>query len=160
VQGVIEVMNRRDGETFTQDDQRLLESIAGQAVIALENAQRFELGDRHTAAIVGQAAALRWLEEDIGYTWIFERITSLSTYAYHALQELPGLTMLTPRPAESGLVAFKLDGKDDVDAVTTLREKHNIYIRNSPERHALRISTGFYDTEEEIDTLVRALYEL
>ncbi len=132
----------------------------GTPKVLMENAQRFELGDRHTAAIAGQAAALRWLEEDIGYTWIFERIASLNTYAYHALQELPGLTMLTPRPAESGLVAFKLDGKNDVDAVTTLREKHNIYIRNIPENHALRISTGFYNTEEEIDTLVKALYEL
>ena len=126
----------------------------------MENAQRFELGDRPTASIAGQAAVLRWLEEEICYTWIFERIASLNTYAYHALQELPGLTMLTPRPAESGLVAFKLDGKNDVDAVTTLREKHNIFIRNIPENHALRISTGFYNTEEEIDTLVRALYEL
>lgn len=126
----------------------------------MENAQRFELGDRPTASIAGQAAVLRWLEEEIGYTWIFERIASLNTYAYHALQELPGLTMLTPRPAESGLVAFKLDGKNDADAVTTLREKHNIFIRNIPENHALRISTGFYNTEEEIDTLVRALYEL
>ena len=126
----------------------------------MENAQRFELGARPTASIAGQAAVLRWLEEEIGYTWIFERIASLNTYAYHALQELPGLTMLTPRPAESGLVAFKLEGKNDADAVTTLREKHNIFIRNIPENHALRISTGFYNTEEEIDTLVRALYEL
>jgi L-cysteine/cystine lyase len=126
----------------------------------LENAQRFEVGGRQTAAIAGQAAVFRWMEEEIGYDWIFERIASLSAYAYHALQELPGVTMLTPHPGESGLVSFKLDGKNDADAVTTLREQHNIYIRNIPETHALRISTGFYNTEEEIDTLVRALYEL
>jgi L-cysteine/cystine lyase len=126
----------------------------------METAQRFELGDRQTAAIAGQAAVLRWLEEEIGFPWIFERIASLSAYAYDALQELPGLTMLTPRAGESGLISFKLDGKDDVEAVTTLREKHNIYLRNIPENHALRISTGFYNTQEEIDTLVRALHDL
>ena len=126
----------------------------------MENAQRFELGDRQSAAIAGQAAVLRWLEEEVGYDWIFERIASLSSYAYHALQELSGLTMLTPRAGESGLISFKLDGKNDVEAVTTLREKHNIYIRNIPENHALRISTGFYNTQEEIDTLVKALHEL
>lgn len=131
----------------------------GTPKVLMENAQRFELGDRQTAAVAGQAAVFRWLEEEIGYTWIFERIASLSTYTYHALRELPGLTMLTPRPGESGLVAFKLDGKDDADVVTALREKHNIYIRNIPESHALRISTGFYNTEEEIDTLVRALHD-
>jgi L-cysteine/cystine lyase len=126
----------------------------------MDNAQRFELGGRQTAAIAGQAAVFRWLEEEIGYDWIYEHIASLSAYTYHALSELPGLTMLTPRPGESGLVSFKLDGKDDLDVVNTLRDQHNIYIRNLPETHTLRISTGFYNTEEEIDTLVRILHDM
>jgi signal transduction histidine kinase len=49
VQGVIEVMNRRDGGLFTGEDQRLLEAVADQAVIALENAQRFAQVDRALA---------------------------------------------------------------------------------------------------------------
>ena len=126
----------------------------------MDSAQRFEAGGRQSAAIAGQAAVFHWLETELGYTWIHERIASLSAYAYQALHELPGLTMLTPRPGESGLVAFKLEGKNDVDIVTTLREQHNIYIRNLPENHALRISTGFYNTEEEIDTLVRTLHDI
>lgn len=126
----------------------------------MDNAQRFEVGGRQTAAIAGQAAVYRWLEEEIGIDWIYERIAALSAYTYHALRELPGLTMLTPRPGASGLVSFKLEGKDEVDVVTALREQHNIYIRNIPEIHALRISTGFYNTEEEIDRLVRALHDL
>jgi L-cysteine/cystine lyase len=126
----------------------------------MDNAQRFEVGGRQTAAIAGQAAVYRWLEAEIGYDWIYERIAALSAYTYHALRELPSLTMLTPRPGASGLVSFKLEGKDDTDIVTILREQHNIYIRNIPETHALRISTGFYNTEEEIDTLLRVLHGL
>jgi L-cysteine/cystine lyase len=126
----------------------------------LESAQRFEAGGRQTAAIAGQAAVLKWLEETVGHRWLFERIGSLSAYAYKALNVVPGLTILTPRQGESGLVSFKLEGRDDTEVVTYLRDKHNIYIRNIPSTNSLRISTGFYNTEEEIDKLVTALKEM
>jgi L-cysteine/cystine lyase len=126
----------------------------------VESAQRFEGGGRQTAAIAGQAAVLKWLEETVGYEWVFERIASLSAYAYKALKAVPGLTMLTPRSGESGLVSFKLDGHDDTEVVTYLQDKHNIFIRNIPTTTSLRISTGFYNTEEEIDKLVAALKEI
>jgi L-cysteine/cystine lyase len=126
----------------------------------LESAQRFEAGGRQTAAIAGQAAVLKWLEETVGHRWLFERIGSLSAYAYKALNVVPGLTILTPGQGESGLVSFKLEGRDDTEVVTYLRDKHNIYIRNIPSTNSLRISTGFYNTEEEIDKLVTALKEM
>lgn len=126
----------------------------------LDTAQRFEVGGRQTAALAGQAAVLNWLESVVGHQWMYDRIAALSTYAYHALSEIPGLSMLTPRPGESGLVAFRLAGKDDAEVVKVLNEQHNILIRNIPSTHALRISTGFYNTEEEIDTVVRALLEM
>lgn len=124
-----------------------------------ESAQRFEMGGRHPAAVAGQAAALQWLEETVGYPWIFERIRALNTYAYTALQSIPGLKMLTPRPM-SGLLSFTLEGRDVKEVVTQLREKHGIYIRDISSLACLRVSTGFYNTEEEVDRLVQALKEL
>ncbi len=126
----------------------------------LDTAQRFEVGGRQTAALAGQVAALNWLESVVGHQWMYDRIAALSTYAFHTLSEIPGLSMLTPRPGESGLVAFQIEGKDDAKVVKILNEQHNILIRNIPSTHALRISTGFYNTEEEIDTLVRVLCEI
>lgn len=126
----------------------------------LESAQRFELGGRQTAALAGQAAVLNWLEETVGYKWLFERIASLSRYTYNALKALPGLTLLTPRPGESGLVAFKLGDRNVNEVINYLHDKHNIYIRSIPTTNSLRVSTGFYNTEEEIDKLVEALLEL
>ena len=125
-----------------------------------ENAQHFELGGRHTASLAGQGAVLNWLEHSVGYSWMFERISALNAYAYSALQNVPGLTMLTPEPGASGLLAFTLEGRNDRELVKQLYEEYRISIRNVPETHALRVSTGFYNTEEEIDTLVRALTEL
>ena len=125
-----------------------------------DGAQRFELGGRQTSALAGQCAVLQWLEETVGYQWMFERIVTLSTYAYHALKVLPEVTILTPRPGESGLVSFLLDGHDVKEVVKQLHDLHNIYIRDIPSTGSLRVSTGFYNTEEEIDTLVQALRDM
>ena len=121
------------------------------------HAQRFEPGGHQSAAVEGVDVALTWLEESVGYDWIFERISTLQAYAYQALKEIPGLTILTPVAGTNGILTFTLEGLDDSEMVTTLREKHNIYIRNIPPMKALRVSTGFYNTEEDIDTLVHAL---
>ena len=132
----------------------------GDAEWVLEDyAQRFELGGRQTAALAGQAAVLQWLEKTVGYSWLFSRIAALHTHTWNALQTVPGLTMLTPKAGASGLVTFTLDGRDEVELVKQLREKHNILIRNIPSMKSLRVSTGFYNTEEEIDRLVQALQE-
>lgn len=56
IKGVIEVVNRRDNAPFTDEDRILLEAVADQAVIALENARRF--------ARIDQALARRAQELD------------------------------------------------------------------------------------------------
>ncbi len=114
-------------------------------------------GGRQTAAVAGQAAVLKWLEETVGYEWLFARISALHGYAYNALKNVPGLTMLTPEPRVSGLISFTYEGHKAEDVVSHLRDIHNIHIRNIPSFNCLRVSTGFYNTEEEIDTLVQAL---
>ncbi len=126
----------------------------------LDSAQRFEGGGRQTAAIAGQAAVLSWFEQTVGHQWLFERIASLSRYASQVLREVPGLSILTPHPGESGLVSFTLEGRDSTEIVTDLRERYNMFIRNIPSTKSLRISTGFYNTEEEIEKLVVALKEI
>ncbi|GAC1399312.1 MAG: cysteine desulfurase [Ktedonobacteraceae bacterium] len=127
----------------------------------LENyAQRFELGGRQTAALAGQAAVLTWMDEFIGHEWLFERIKTLSSYTYNALKKIPTVEMLTPQAGASGLIGFRLGELDVTEVVQKLHDTHNIYIRNIPSTNSLRVSTGFYNTEEEIDTLVQALAKM
>ncbi len=125
-----------------------------------ETAQRFESGGRQTAALAGQEAVLTWLEQFVGYPWLFERIKHLHVYACSALQQIPGLTLLTPRPGDSGLLTFTLEGHDEAEILRRLQEQYSIQMRSIPSLKALRLSTGFYNTEEEIDTLVQTLTEL
>ena len=124
-----------------------------------ENARRFEVGGRQTAAVAAQAASLAWLEETVGHAWIFARIPELNRYAAQALVTVPGLRVLSPRPGDSGLLTFTLEGRNPDEAVTYLSEQYHISIRTIPEMDSLRVSTGFYNTEEEINTLVKALAE-
>jgi signal transduction histidine kinase len=49
VLGVIEVINRRDGLPFVEDDQNLLTAFAGQAAVAMENARLLALTDQELA---------------------------------------------------------------------------------------------------------------
>ena len=123
----------------------------------LPNAQQFEFGGRQTAAIAGQAAALQWLDEIVEHEWQYAHIAELNAYAYQALSRLPGITIWTPQPGVNGLLSFTLQGSDDALIVQKLREEHNVYVRNLPSTRAVRISTGFFNTEEDIDKLVAAL---
>jgi len=121
------------------------------------NARRFEVGGRQTAAVAAQATSLNWLEQTVGHQWLFARIAELNAYAFRVLQTVPGLQLLTPNPGASGLLAFTLNGQSPDEVVTYLRDEHHIYTRTIPEMNSIRISTGFYNTEEEIDNLVKVL---
>jgi L-cysteine/cystine lyase len=121
------------------------------------SAQRLEWGGRQTAAVAGQVASLRWLQEEVGYPWIYKRISSLNTYAFQMLKDLPNVTILTPEPGCSGLLTFRLMGTDPDVIVKRLRDEYAIHIRSIQDRQALRISTGFYNTEAEIDLLGQTL---
>src|SRR5438067_11181257 len=78
-----------------------------------DRAQRFEFSGRQPASLAGEAAVLKWLEETVGYEWLFARISSLSSYACSVLKTLPDLTLLTPTPGPSGLISFTLEGRDE-----------------------------------------------
>jgi L-cysteine/cystine lyase len=122
-----------------------------------ESAQRFELGGRHTAAVAGQIASLRWLETTPTYGWIFKRIASLNSYAYEVMKDIAGIKVLTPHAGTSGLLTFTIDGHTAGPMASWLQNEQQIHLRALPEQNALRISTGFYNTEEEVDCLAQAL---
>ncbi|WP_069801236.1 aminotransferase class V-fold PLP-dependent enzyme [Thermogemmatispora onikobensis] len=122
-----------------------------------ETAQRFELGGRQTAALAGQSRVLRWLGEEVGHRWVQERIAALNRYAAELLSEVPGVSVLTPQPGASGLLSFTFTRAEPEAVVRRLAEEHNVLIRSIHERQALRLSTGFYNTEEELERVAAIL---
>jgi len=121
------------------------------------DARRYEVATVYRPAIRAQAANLAWLEEAIGWEWIHARIAHIAQYAREALGHLSGVTIITPSSHQAGLVSFNLDGYDPARVVTKLAEE-DIILRYLPEPYyALRISTGFYNSEADIDRLIAAL---
>jgi L-cysteine/cystine lyase len=59
----------------------------------------------------------------------------------------------------AGLVSFTVDGMEP-EKVTVALEEKGFFIRHVEFPAANRISTGFYNTEEEIDAVAAAVGEL
>jgi L-cysteine/cystine lyase len=127
--------------------------------IPAEGARRFEVGSIFRPAIQAMVANLAWLEETIGWDWIHARITHLAKYARQVFGQLPGVRVITPPGDQAGLVTFTLDGYDPARVMTKLAEE-DIVLRFIDHPYALRISTGFYSTETDLDQLGTALQRI
>ena len=119
-------------------------------------ARRFEVGTVYRPAVKAMCANLKWLSEELGWSWIHARIAALAERARSALLEIPEVAMVTPPCAGSGLLTFVLRGYDHSRVVAEL-EKSGIVVRNLHDPDALRISTGFYNNDEDIARLVEGL---
>ena len=119
-------------------------------------ARRYEVGTLFRPAIRAQVAGLRWLEEEVTPAFAFPRIKALAAYCLERVAATPGFHLLTPRHQHAGLVSFTVDGIDAASCVRHLAQE-GITIRHIPDNLALRISTGFFNTEEEIDRAIEAI---
>ncbi len=127
--------------------------------IPASNARRYESATLYRPGIKAMLANLNWLEETVGWDWIYARIAHLAGYARDRLAQLSGLSIITPPGDQAGLLTFNLDGYDPARVMTKLAED-NIVLRFIADPYALRISTGFYNTDAEIDQLVDALQDI
>ncbi|MBC7877622.1 MAG: GAF domain-containing protein [Anaerolineales bacterium] len=73
VTGVIEVINRRDGLPFVEDDQSLLTAFAGQAAVAIENARLYELTDQELAARVEELSVMQRIDRELNASLEMDR---------------------------------------------------------------------------------------
>jgi L-cysteine/cystine lyase len=118
--------------------------------------ERYEISLGYPGGLKGWQASLSWIGEEIGWDWVYRRIATLGRYCYAALSALDGVTMMTPRERMAGLVHFRVDVITPVDLTAKL-EAAGILIRDTHDPDANRVSTGFYNTEAEIDELCDAI---
>lgn len=71
--GVIEVINRRDGLPFVQNDQTLLNAFAGQAAVAIENARLYTLTDQELANRVEELSVMQRIDRELNASLEMER---------------------------------------------------------------------------------------
>ncbi len=124
-------------------------------------AGRFDVGGYNLPLLVGQKASTEWIRDEVGLDWAYKRIKRLGEYAHKALSGMKGITVVTPDDHLAGLVAFTVKGITPTDLKNRLLAEHNVTIRdvvkyiNNPD--ALRLATGFYNTEEDLDRMVAGI---
>ncbi|RMH01434.1 MAG: GAF domain-containing protein [Chloroflexi bacterium] len=78
VQGVLQVINKRNGAPFDEEDQQLLMAFASQAVVALENARLLQQTDRALQERVNELFMLQQLDRDLNTTLELNHVLSLT----------------------------------------------------------------------------------
>lgn len=121
-----------------------------------DGARRYEALALYGPAVNAWNTTLAWLADEVGWEWVFQRIQSLGRYCYNVLAHIPGVQVYTPYEAMAGLVHFSVDGMAAPQIAEQLRTQ-GILIRNTPEPELCRVSTGFYNTEAELDRLAAAI---
>jgi cysteine desulfurase/selenocysteine lyase len=130
---------------------------------------RFEAGTGNIADAVGLGAAIDYIER-IGMPNISRYEHDLLSYATEALQRIPGLRLIGTAKEKAGVLSFVLDGfrTEDVGAALNrqgiaVRAGHHCaqpILRRFGVESTVRPSLALYNTCEEIDALVAAIWSL
>ena len=119
-------------------------------------ASRYEAATLYRPSVVALVKTLEWIGGEVGWDWVYRRIADLGRYTYDTLAAIPGVTMHSPQEVRGGLTHFSLEGFTPPDLTAKLAER-DILIRYTPYPSANRVSTSFYNTEEEVDRLAEAI---
>ena len=130
---------------------------------------RFEAGTGNIADAVGLGAAIDYLDR-VGMHNVARYEHDLLVYATEALQRIPGLHLIGTAKEKAGVLSFVLDGfrTEDVGAALNrqgiaVRAGHHCaqpILRRFGVETTVRPSLALYNTCEEIDALVAAIWNL
>ena len=119
--------------------------------------RRYDTVGFHRPSVLGFARSIGWLSMFVGLAWIHERGTRLAAWAHDRLSAIPGVEVLTPRDRMATLVTFRIAGWTPEDARVELGARVFAMTRTIPLLDALRISVGFFNSEEELERFFEAV---
>jgi cysteine desulfurase/selenocysteine lyase len=131
--------------------------------------QRFEAGTGNIADAVGLGAAIDYLDR-VGIANVSRHEHGLLTYATAALLKIPGLRIIGTAKEKAGVLSFVLDSFRTEEVGDYLNRKgiavrggHHCaqpILRRFGLESTVRATLALYNTCEEIDALVAALWDL
>jgi cysteine desulfurase/selenocysteine lyase len=131
--------------------------------------QRFEAGTGNIADAVGLGAAIDYLDR-VGIANVARHEHTLLMYATEALLRIPGLHLIGTAKEKAGVLSFVMDGLRTEEIGDYLNRKgiavrggHHCaqpILRRFGVESTLRATLALYNTFEEIDALVAALWDL
>lgn len=148
--GVIEVINRKDGAPFREDDQDLLTAFASQAGIALENARLYTLTDQQLAARVDELSVMQRIDRELNASLDIQRAMRI-TLNWAMSQSgadaglvgsiEDGIVQIMADQGYADELAEYIDGQLPVDSIFALRnavsEEDTQIIRRTPDSRNL-----------------------
>ncbi|MBP7113849.1 MAG: SufS family cysteine desulfurase [Candidatus Peribacteraceae bacterium] len=147
----------------------MIQTVSTSNFTPAELPRKFEAGTVAAADAAGLAAALTWIT-DLGMENIKNHEASLVSYAMTELQKIQGLLILGPTDSTKrvGCISFVIDGIHPHD-LTDVLGKEGVCLRAghhcTQPLHMLlgipastRLSVAAYNTKEEIDRFLQALF--
>jgi len=122
--------------------------------VAHPDARRFQASGYHRASVLGMARSIGWLTMYVGLEFVHRRGMAMARRAADALAGIDGVTLLTPRDRMATLVTFRIAGWPAEEALAELAARTFAIARTLPLVDALRISVGFWTTEEELGRFI------
>ena len=130
---------------------------------------KFEAGTPNIAGAVGLGAALDYINR-IGFDGAAQYEREIFWYAVNKLSVIPGLRLIGTAQNRVSVLSFILDGIQTADVGKEL-DKEGIAVRSGHHcaqptmrrfglEGTVRPSLAFYNTKEEIDRLVEAIYKI
>lgn len=121
------------------------------------DARRFEATNFHRPSIVGMARSIGWLSMFVGLDYVLGRGPASALATARRLAAVDGVTVLTPLDRMGTLVTFRIEGWPAQAALDELGARVFAIARTIASLDALRISVGFYTSEDELDRFVGAV---
>ena len=118
------------------------------------DARRFMTPGFHRPSVVAMGRSIGWLTMYVGLDFVYRRGAEMARYAADALAAIDGVTLLTPRDRMAGLISFQIAGWPPQVAYDELTARTFAILRTLPLVDALRISVGFWATQEELDRFI------
>ncbi len=127
------------------------ERISPDEAVPWSNARRFEDSGPYRPGITGLARSCGWLSMYVGWPWIHARGAAMAASAVDRLTAIDGVEVLTPRDRMATLVTFRIAGWDAATALTELAGRTFAIARTIPPLDAIRLSVGFFISDDEIE---------
>jgi len=147
----------------------MIQDVTFEKTIYQPPPQRFEAGTGNIADAVGLGAAIDYLDR-VGIANVSRHEHMLLTYATAALQKIPGLRIIGTAKEKAGVLSFVMDGFRTEEIGDYLNRKgiavrggHHCaqpILRRFGLESTVRATLALYNTCEEIDVLVAALWDL
>lgn len=111
-------------------------------------------------ALVGMARAVGWLEMFVGLEWAHRRTAALAGRLRDALATIDQVEVPTPDPPPAAIVSFRITGWPAEAVAEELGRRVFALVRPLPEQELVRASVGWFNTEDELDRLVRTVAQI